>query len=109
MPSFNLGELDTLVQLQSNRTTTGAVGQVISTWVDEGSVWAKAERSADEGVNEGNYGVDQSIRLTVYKNPRLSTRWRVIVHSRPYEIRSIDMGQRTDLTCVLQLAALDER
>lgn len=109
MPSFNLGELDTLVQLQSNRTTTGAVGQVISTWADEGSVWAKVERTADEVISEGNYGVDQTIQLTVYKNPRLSTRWRVVVQGRPYEIRSIDMGQRTDLTCVLRLTALDER
>lgn len=106
---MNLGELDTLVTLQRNTTTRGAVGQVINTWTDVACVWGKVERNTSEGVDDQNYETDQSLRLTIYKQRDLSTRWRVLVGGKPYEIRGINPGDRTDVVCELQLYAIHER
>jgi head-tail adaptor len=104
---INIGELDTLVTLQTAVQTIGAQGESVTTFRDHSRVYAKVDRTVNEMVSDGNYEAGQDIALTVYKVPSLTTRWRVVVDGKPYEIRSIDPVSRVSPLCTLSLAAIE--
>lgn len=104
---INIGELDTLVTIQSCELTIGHQGQKTKVFADKGKVWAKVERNVDETIGESNLEAGQSILLTCYKIAGLTTRWRVLVEGKPYEIRSIDPVSRVSPLNILTLFAID--
>lgn len=86
----NIGELDTLVMVQSCVITRGDQGQKTMTFTDYRQVWAKVSELVDESVAYDNQEQGQEIRLTLYKIEGLRTSWRVIVNGVTYEVVAID-------------------
>lgn len=104
---INIGELDTLVIVQSVTQTRGARGENQTTFTEYSKVYAKVEKVTSEMVNDENLEAGRSISLTIYKIPALSTRWRIVISGTPYEIRSIDTISRISPLCTLSLAAIE--
>lgn len=107
MNRINPGEFDTKVTMQSVTASRGSQGQRIVSHTDYSSPFAKIERDIDESVTDNNLEAGQSIKLTTYKIAELTTRWRVIVAEKPYEIRSIDPIDRMSPYFILSLHAID--
>jgi len=86
----NIGELDTLITVQSITQTIGDRGQrkVIATKYAD--VYAKLDRRVNESVEDGNLESGEVINVTMYKIPTLTTRWQLLIGGIPYEIVSID-------------------
>lgn len=104
---INIGELDTLVLLRSCVITYGAQGAKKYSFQDYGEVYANVEREASENVTNTNLEEGQEITLTIYKVKTLTTRWRVVVEGRSYEITGIDPISRVSPFCKLTLHAVD--
>lgn len=104
---INIGELDTLVTLQQCLITKGDVGQKQYVFSDHSEVWAKVDRSINEGVGNHNLEEGNSLQVTLYKVSELTTRWRVIVGGLPYQIIAIDPISRFSPLCILSLEAID--
>lgn len=104
---INIGELDTLVQIQESVIITGSQGNKKHEFRDHSQVWAKIERNINEMVSNSNLEEDNVIELTCYKIPGLTVRWRVIVDDIPYEITAIDPISRVSPLNVLTLRAID--
>ena len=107
MEKIGIGTLDTLVLVQSATRSTGAQGQKTTTYADFREVYAKVERSSSESVGDYNVESGQSLTLTMYKIPEMTTRWRIKVAGKPYEISAIDDVKRTSLFCTVSLRAID--
>lgn len=105
---INMGDFDTLVKVQSCIITTGSQGQKKYTFTDHSEVWAKVDANAQEMSSNGNWEENQSITITCYKIPSLTTRWRIIVNGTPYEIISIDTIERISPYCIINLKAIDK-
>lgn len=105
--NINIGELDTLVTVQSCTISKGDVGQKQYAFADHSKVWAKIERDIEEGVENLNLESARSLSATIYKIQGLSSRWRIIVHGVPYNIVSIDPISRYSPLCVVGLTAID--
>lgn len=105
--SINIGELDTLVTIQEATLMQGAQGNKKTVFVEHSKVWAKVERNINEMVNNGNLEEGNSLEITCYKIPALTTRWRVIVDGIPYEITAVDPVSRYSPLNVLSLRAID--
>lgn len=99
--------LDTQIELQKLEQKLGAQGQ--KTWAVTAryTVWAHVERNVNEGISDENLEANASLMITIYKVSDLSTRWRVVVEGKPYEVRSIDPISRASLFCTLNLTAID--
>lgn len=104
---INIGELDTLVLLRSCTITKGAQGAKKYTFQDYDRVYAKVERTVTETVTNTNLEEGQEISLTIYKVKALTTRWRVVVEGRTYEVTGIDPISRYSNFCILSLHAVD--
>jgi len=104
---INIGQLDTLVLLRSCVITYGRQGAKKYTFQDYGQVYAKVERTVSETVTNTNLEEGQEITLTIYKVQDLTTRWRVVVDGRSYEITAIDPISRVSPLCQLTLHAVD--
>ena len=104
---INLGELDTLVLLRSCVITYGAQGAKKYVFQDYERVYAKVDRSVSESVTNTNLEEGQEITLTIYKVAALTTRWRVVVESRPYELTASEQSARLCDVGHLTLHAVD--
>lgn len=102
----NIGELDTLVTVRQCVITQGDQGAKKYTFSDYGKVYAKVERNVSESVSNTNLEEGQYIQLTIYKIQELTTRWRVVVSNRDYEITGIDPISRVSPLCVLTIHAV---
>ena len=102
-----IGEMDTLVTLQSCEISRGSQGQKVATYTDFRQVWARVDRSVDEQVGDGNLEAGHSAILLVYKVPGLDTRWRVILEGKPFGITAIDPISRLSPLCNLTVQAID--
>lgn len=107
MIRINPGDFDTVVTVQSVSTTRGAQGQRIVSYAYHSDCFAKVDRNVNESVSDNNLEASQAISLTMYKIEGLTTRWRVLVADKPYEIRSIDPLDRISPYCILTLQAID--
>ena len=96
---INFGELDTLVLLRSCVITYGTQGAKKYTFQDYERVYAKVDRNVAENVTNTNLEEGQEITLTIYKVKALTTRWRVVVEGRSYEITGIDPISRVSPLC----------
>ena len=105
--SINIGELDTLVTIQEATLMQGAQGNKKTEYIDYLRVFAKVERNINEMVSNGNLEEGNSLEITCYKIPALTTRWRVIVDGIPYEITAVDSVSRFSPLNVLSLRAID--
>ena len=105
--TINMGEMDTLVTLQKCGITYGPEGEKIQTYTDFRRVYANVDRRVSEQVSVGNLEDSDYITLTIYKVPELTTRWRVVVDDRDYEITGMDLISRISPFCTLTLHALD--
>lgn len=103
----NIGELDTLVQVQSCSITTGDRGQKTYRFTDHSRVWAKVDRTADELVASGNLEEGQRLSVVIYKIADLTSRWRLIVDGKAYAITGIDQISRFSPLCRLSLVAVE--
>lgn len=104
---INIGELDTKVLLRSCTISYGKQGAKKYTFQDYSEVFAKVEREVAENVTNTNLEEGQEITLTIYKVKSLTTRWRVVVEGRTYEISGIDPISRVSPLCHLTLHAVD--
>lgn len=87
---INIGDLDTLITVQSVTQTLGDKGQkkvVVAKYAD---VYAKLDRRINESVEDGNLEAGEVIDVAMYKIPELTTRWRLLISDVSYEIISID-------------------
>lgn len=104
---INIGTLDTLVTVRQAVQSRNAQGAKSFTYSDYACVYANIDRRVDERVATGNLEEGQYIQLTIYKIPPLTTRWRVEVDGRSYEITGIDPIERVSPLCILSLHAID--
>ena len=104
---INIGELDTKVLLRSCEISYGKQGAKKYTFKDYAEVYAKVDRNVSENVTNTNLEEGQEITLTIYKVKALTTRWRVVVEGRSYEITGIDPISRVSPLCHLTLHAVD--
>lgn len=104
---FNIGTLDTLVTILSCVMSRNGEGAKTFVFPEFRDVYANVDRRVDEQVNTGNLEQGQYINLTIYKIPELTTRWRVRVEGRAYEITGIDPISRVSPLCTLSLHALE--
>ncbi len=104
---INIGELDTKVLLRSCEISYGKQGAKKYTFQDYAEVYAKVDRNVSENVTNTNLEEGQEITLTIYKVVALTTRWRVVVEGRSYEITGIDPISRVSPLCHLTLHAVD--
>lgn len=104
---INIGLMDTLVLLRSCTITYGAQGAKKYVFEDYDRVFAQVDRNVSESVTNTNLEEGQEITLTIYKVAPLTTRWRVVVEGRTYEITGIDPISRVSPVCHLTLHAVD--
>ena len=104
---INIGELDTKVLLRSCVITYGAQGAKKYTFQDYAEVFAKVDRNVSESVTNTNLEQGVDITLTIYKVAALTTRWRVVVAGKAYEVTGIDPISRVSPLCHLTLHAVD--
>ena len=100
---INFGELDTKVLLRSCEITYGAQGAKKYTFRDYAEVFAKVDRNVSESVTNTNLEQGVDITLTIYKVAALTTRWRVVLDGKAYEITGIDPISRISPLCHLTL------
>ena len=100
---INIGELDTLVLLRSCEITYGSQGAKKYTFRDYAEVFAKVDRNVSESVTNTNLEQGVDITLTIYKVAALTTRWRVVLDGKAYEITGIDPISRISPLCHLTL------
>jgi len=103
----NIGELDTLVTVQSCTIGRGDRGQKTYTFTEHSKVWAKVDRVTDEFVGNSNLESSRKLTVTIYKIADLTTRWRLLVGGVPYEITSIDSISRFSPLCQLTVGAIN--
>lgn len=103
----NIGELDTLVSIQSCVITRGDRGQKSYNFVPHSKVWAKVDRISDEAIGNHNLEDGQSLQVTMYKISGLTTRWRIVINDKPYSITGIDPISRFSPLCSVTLSAID--
>lgn len=104
---INIGSLDTLVIVLKGEQSRNSQGAKSFTYTEHSRVFANVDRRIDEQVVTGNLEEGQFISLTVYKIAELTTRWRVVVEGRTYEITAIDPIERLSPFCILSLHAID--
>lgn len=107
MPALQIGDMDTLVTLQSCEITRGSKGQKISSYTDYRQVWARVERTVDEQVGDGNLESGHSAVLQIYKVPAMDTRWRALIAGKPFGITAIDPISRLSPVCNVTVQAID--
>lgn len=105
----DIGNMDTLVTLQSCVITLNDIGQKVKTYADFRKVWAKIDHSVDEQVSLGNLEAGHVIYLTIYKVPELDTRWRVVIKGDPWQITAIDSIERISPIYRLTLQAISKK
>lgn len=103
----NIGELDTLVTVQSCVISTGAHGQKMYDFTDHSKVWAKVDRTTDEIIGNQNLEEGQSLTVTMYKIKELTSRWRLVIGGKPYAITGTDPISRFSPLCRITLTAID--
>lgn len=104
---FNIGELDTLVTINSCAITADSEGGKKYTFTKFRDVYANVDRRVSELVSLGNLEGGDYINLTIYKIPMLNSTWQVVVAGQKYEITAIDLGDRFSPFCTLTLHAVD--
>ncbi len=87
---FNIGDMDTIITVQSVTQTIGERGQKKVTVTKYADVYAKVDRRINERVDDGNLEAGESVEVLMYKIPELTSRWRLLIDDVPYEIVSID-------------------
>lgn len=105
---INIGELDTLITLVEVTQTIGTQGQKQRTESDYAEVFAYIEPLTDEMVSDDNLEARTSLSVTIYKVPRLNTRWLLRIDGVPYEIRSIDPISRWSTLCTLTAYTIEK-
>lgn len=103
----NIGELDTKVGLYSLKLTTGSKGEKVKTYEKHSDVFARIDRNTQESVNDYNLESGASLLVTIYKVAGLTTRWRVRVEGKDYEVISVDPIERQSQFCTLGLNAIE--
>ena len=104
---INIGELDTKVLLRSCEITYGDQGAKKYTFQDYAEVFAKVDRDVSESVTNTNLEQGVDITLTIYKVAALTTRWRVVLDGKAYEVTGIDPISRVSPLCHLTLSIVE--
>lgn len=107
MANYEIGDLDTLVRLQRCEVSVGDNGEKVYNWRCVKDVYAKVERSDDETIANANLEEGKTLKLIIWKDAALSTRWRVIVDGVPYAIEGIDPVSRISPLCVVSARSIE--
>lgn len=102
------GEMDTLVTLQRDTQTRGALGDVSLTFTDVARVWAKIDRTNSELANDNNQESEQTVQLTIHEYRGLTSRWRIKIGDTSYEITAIQSYARWSDLLVLTIRSIAE-
>ena len=65
------------------------------------------DRTVSENVTNTNLEQGVDITLTIYKVAALTTRWRVVVEGKAYEVTGIDPISRVSPLCHLTLSVVE--
>jgi len=105
---IGIGELDTQVTLQSVSQGHGTRGEITTVYSQVCQPWAKVEANLDETIANDNLEQGRSYRVTLHKADAGSatTRWRVVIDSVTYEVRSIDPIDRMSPFCILTVYSI---
>lgn len=103
----NIGSLDTLVTIQTCVVSSGSQGQKTKSYQNHSQVWASVERNTSEQIDNSNLEADTMVTLTIHKIDALTSRWRVIIEGKTYEISAIDPISRSSRFQILTLHSID--
>ena len=103
----NVGQFDTLVDVLQVTQTIGTQGQKTTSVALYSQVWAKVERSIKESISDYNLEAGHDLTVTMYKIAALTTRWRLRIAGKSYEISGIDLMDRMSPFCTVSLSAID--
>ena len=104
---INIGQMDRVVSVLKPTMSIGTEGQKISTYTKHSDVFAFLEENTDENVAYYNQEMSTSMVATIYKIDDLTTRWRISIGGKKYEIISIDPVSRVSRLCRLNLRSID--
>lgn len=107
MNRVNIGELDTKVTFRACTISRGASGEKVRTVTTYGDAFARVDRLVSEVIGDDNLEAGQTLTLTTYKVPGLTTRWQVVIAGKLYEITGIDAMERMSPFFSLTLHAID--
>ena len=97
----NIGEMDTLVTVQSVTQTIGNRGQKTFTRQTVGRVYARLEWQVDETPENNNLEELRTVEVAMYKIPGMNTRWQLLIDGDPFDIVAIDPIDRWSKICIL--------
>lgn len=97
----NIGEMDTLVTVQSVEKTLGSRGQKTFTYQNRGRVYARLEWQLDETPENNNLEELRTVEVAMYKMEGLNTRWQLVIDGDPFDIVAIDPIDRWSKICIL--------
>lgn len=103
----DIGQMDTLVTLQSCVIGKGTQGQQTYTWSTFRKVWAKVERNTSEMVDDYNLEQRSAFYLTIHKVPTLTSRWRVLIAGKTYEVTGIEDDDRLSPLMTISVQSID--
>lgn len=95
----NIGDLDTKIAVWAIAQGRGSEGQNTRTRTKHSEVFARVERTADDGVSDDNYESGTTVSVLMYKIQAMTTRWQLEIDGVPYEITSIRPLSRISPFC----------
>jgi SPP1 family predicted phage head-tail adaptor len=107
MNDINIGDFDTLVTLMSQIISQGTKGEKVVSYAVHSQVLAKIERSDSDAVVDENFESGIQLTMTTYKLSAISTKWRVAVDGKTYDISSVDIGDRMTQYMQLKLTSIE--
>lgn len=101
---INAGQMDQRVTLQQRASGQNALGEVVGSWVDVDTVWAKVEPlRGREYFASGAMQTAVEVRITIRRRADVSTTWRVLWRGQAHEVVSVidprAQGETLELMC----------
>ena len=91
---LSTGKMDARVELQS-KTQVNELGQMVTTWNDEGAVWARVvSQKGSEAFESARENARETIRVGLRYRDDINTGWRLIYMDEAYSINYVDRSNR---------------
>lgn len=102
-----IGLFDTPILFFENIKTTGSQGEVINSYELVCELYGKVEVGSSEGNDNYNFSESDTLTVTTYKLPKLTTMWRAKIGCKWYEINSITSNDRISPINTLTLTSIN--
>lgn len=87
---INAGQMDQRVTLQQRAAGQNTLGEVVGTWTDVATVWAKVEPlRGREYFASGQMQTAVEVRITIRARADVRTTWRVLWRGQAHEVVSV--------------------